>query len=89
MVDRARRVSDAVARPVRTAVQGGVGWVATEFIDAFLWDMDDRQYGISVIVLGSVISWFQNLAENHFEVGFMRDVPERDPKVVDTDGGTK
>jgi hypothetical protein len=79
-------VSDAVARPARTGLQGGAGWVVAEFIDAFLWDMDDRQYGIAVVVLGSVISWIQNTVENHYGKGLLRQVPEPDPPVVDDRG---
>jgi hypothetical protein len=79
----AKRVSDSVARPIRGAIQGGAGWVGTEFIDAFLWDMNDRQYGIAVIVLGTLFSWIQNLTENRLGMAILRDVPEVDPKVVD------
>ena len=69
-------VSQAVARPVRTGVQGGVGWVVAEFIDAFLWNMDERQYGILIVLVTMVAGWIQVLAENHFGKAFLREIPE-------------
>lgn len=69
----ATQVKSALARPVRTATQGGAGWVATEFVDAFLWNMSERQYGIAVVVLGTLIGWIQVLVENKVGVGFLRE----------------
>ena len=80
-------VTDKVARPVRTGAQGSVGWVLTEFIDAFFWDMNDRQYGIAVILLTVVISWIQVLVENKSGKSFLRRIPECTTPVVDNDGG--
>lgn len=76
-------VSEVVARPIRGGIQGGAGWVATEGIDAFLWDMNDRQYGIAVVILGIVISFIQNLAENHWGKAFLRDLPDTPQPVVE------
>jgi hypothetical protein len=76
-------VSTSVANPVRTGLQGGAAWVVTEGIDAFLYDMDDRQYGVALVGLAMVFSFIQNVAENHFGVGLFRRVPEPDQPVVD------
>ena len=79
-------VKDAVGRPIRSGLQGGVGWVLTEAIDAFLWDMDDRQYGVSVIILGAVASFIQNTYEDHIGKGLLRKVPAPDAPIPDPGG---
>lgn len=82
----ATKVSEAVARPVRGAVQGGAGWVVTEFIDAFFWDMNDRQYGILVVAAGAVLSYIQNKLEERAGVALLRDLPPKPQPVVEHDG---
>lgn len=77
------KVSDAVARPTRGVLQGGAGWVVTEGIDAFLWDMNDRQYGIAVIILGALVSFIQNTVENRAGVAILRDLPPKPQPVVE------
>lgn len=79
-------VKDAIARPIRSAGQGGVGWVLTEAIDAFVWNMDDRQYGVSVIILGAVASFVQNTWEDHTGKGLLRKVPAPDAPVPEPGG---
>lgn len=70
------QVSEAIARPVRTLVQAAPAGVITEFIDAFLWDMSDRQYAALVVLLTLVISFGQNAWENSRGKGlFLRNVP--------------
>ena len=76
-------VNDTAARTVRGGIQGSAGWVATEFIDAFFWNMNDRQYGILVVVLGVIIGFVQNVAENHFGVAFLKEIPQPDQPIVD------
>lgn len=76
--------SQAVARPVRTAVQGGLGFAVTEFIDAFgIYDMDERQYGACAVILTVVFSGAQTLVENLWGKGFLRQVPGPDVEVVE------
>ncbi len=76
-------ISDAVARPVRTATQGGLGWLIVEFIDAFLWNMDERQYGAAVALLTVIISWVQTQVENRAGTAFLREMPPREVDVVE------
>lgn len=82
------KVSEALARPVRTGVQGSAGWVGTEFIDAFIYNMNDRQYGIMVVVLTIAFGWIQVLAENYFGKALLRKVPAPQVPVVDGDGAS-
>lgn len=77
------RVSEAIARPTRTALQGTPAWVITEFADSWLYDMSDRQYGAAVLLLTMIISYIQTTVENRRGVGFMRDVPPTTAAVVD------
>lgn len=79
------KVSDAVARPIRTAAQGGTGWLVVEFIDAFLYDMTDRQYGIAVALATVILSWGQNLLENKFGAALLRELPTKGVDVVEKD----
>lgn len=71
------RVSEAVARPARTGVQGGVAWAILEFISAYeLYDFTERQLIVTTVVLTAVVSYLQNAFENHRSKGlFLRDVP--------------
>lgn len=67
----------AAKRPIRTATQGAPAWILTEAIDSMLWDMDDRQYGVMVLLLTMVISYAQTAIENWHGSGFLRDdLPE-------------
>lgn len=79
-----KTVSTTLANPVRTGVQGGLAWGVTEFLDAFnIVEMDDRQYGVSLLLLTIVFSFVQNLGENYLGVAFLRRVPEPKQPVVD------
>lgn len=64
----------AVARPLRTAIQASPAWVITECIDAFIYDMSDRQFGALMGLLLVLVSWTQVLVENKAGVGLFRDV---------------
>lgn len=70
-------VSEVVARPARTAIQSGPGWVIIEVIEAYdLYDFTDRQYGVTLLILTVLASVIQNAVENHRGKGlFLRSVP--------------
>lgn len=53
----------SIVRPVRTAVQLAPAAVITEFADAFIYDMNDKQYAALAGVLLLVFSYSQNLYE--------------------------
>lgn len=69
------RASAAITRPTRTAIQATPALVLTEFVDAFLYDLNEPQYGALVGLLTVVISWAQTLTENRLGKGLLRDVP--------------
>lgn len=77
-------ISEAIARPVRTAVQGGPAWVITEFVDAWFYDMSDRQYGVLVLLLTMLIGYIQTAVENAKGKGFLRAVPSAKVPIADT-----
>lgn len=84
MTRKARKtVSEVLARPLRTAPQGGGAWAVTEFIDAFIHNMDDRQYGILVVLLTIFFSYAQTAIENYKGKAFLRQVPPLKVPVVD------
>lgn len=75
-------VSDVVARPVRSAAQGSVAWIAVELVDSFFYNLDERQYGVLVAALTVVFGWVQVLVENKVGVGFFRK-PEPPPRQLE------
>lgn len=64
----------ALKRPIRTAIQASPAWAITECIDAFLYDMSDRQFGALMGLLLVLFSWIQVLVENKVGAGLFRDV---------------
>lgn len=85
MPDKTTTVSEAVARPVRTAVQMAPSAVATELIDIFLYDMDERGYMAVFAALTLLFGWIQTAVENYNGKGFLRNVPPVTSPVVDND----
>ena len=79
----ANTINEVVARPARTAAQAAPAWVITEFIDAFIWNMDDRQYGAAVALLTMILSYGLAAYENYSGKGFLRRVPPKEVPVVD------
>ena len=62
----------SVANATRTAVQAGPAWVVTEFTDAWIYDMNDRQFGALVALLLLIFAFIQPLVENYFGRALMR-----------------
>lgn len=70
------KVSDAVARPVRTAIQMTPAAVVTECIDVFITDLDERGYMAAFAALTLLFGYIQNARENAKGRGWwLRDVP--------------
>ena len=63
-------------RPVRTGTQGVVSLAFVEFIDAFFFNFDDRQYGALVVFLTIVLGWLQVAIENKTGKTFLRTANE-------------
>lgn len=59
------RVSEAIARPARTAIQAAPAAAITEFVDAFFYDMADKQYAALLVMLTLMFGWAQALYENN------------------------
>ena len=78
-------ISQAVARPARTLTQLTASAVVTEFVDAFLHDMTDRQYASLLGLLTLVFGYAQVLVEDHIGKGFLRkpQPPEQPVEVVE------
>lgn len=70
-------VSEAVARPARTAIQSTPAFAVIEILEAFeVYNFTDRQYGITLMVLTAIVSFVQNAAENsRGKAFFLRTVP--------------
>lgn len=64
----------SVAGPVRTAVQFVPAYVITEFIDAFFYDFNEKQYAALAGVLLVGFSWAQNFVESRKGISFMSQV---------------
>lgn len=81
-----KRVSEALARPIRTGMQATPAWVITEGIDALVWDMTDRQFGAVMGILTLVIGWVQVTVENAKGKAILRAVPPKQAPVIDPAG---
>lgn len=79
------RVSDAVARPARTAIQGGAGYAVAELVDSFV-GLEDSQVFWLAAVLTLAFSYVQTLVENYLGAGLLRQVPPTTAPVVDEAG---
>lgn len=80
------KVPDTVARPVRGAAQGATSYIVVEFVDSFLYDMNDKQYGAAVALLAILFSFIQVVVENYMGKAVLRTIPEPDAKVIDEGG---
>lgn len=83
MPDQNTTVNEAVARPVRTAVQMAPAAVVTELLDIFVIDFDERGYMAVFAALTLVFSFIQTTFENSKGIGFLRNVPPVVAPVVD------
>lgn len=72
MPENNSKVSRAVAGPVRTAVQLVPSAIITEFVDAFFFNFDERQYTAFAGMLLLLFSWGQNLYESKSGKSFLR-----------------
>ena len=79
------RITESVARPVRGLGQGGVGYLIIDCLDEFTtWEPTTRQYGLAVLLVGSIVSFIQNTGENRgWFKAILRTVPPTEAEVVD------
>ena len=69
-------VKDSVARPVRTGGQLIASGVVTEFTDAFIYDMNEKQYAALLGMLTLVFGFIQVTVENWKGKAILRELPE-------------
>ncbi len=62
----------SVANATRTVVQAGPAWIIIEFIDAGIYDMTDRLFAASVLLLTMIFSFIMPLIENKLGRALMR-----------------
>ena len=67
--------NSSLVNPVRTGVQAVPAMVITEAVDAFLYDMSDRQYLALAALLLLVFSWIQALVELKMGRAFLKESP--------------
>lgn len=79
----ARTVSEVVARPIRTAAQATPSWIITEFVDAWIYDMSERQFAATVLLLTMLAAYAQAAVENAAGRGWLRAVPPKTVPVVE------
>jgi hypothetical protein len=83
MTDTTTKVSDSVARPVRTVVQMTPAAIICEIVDTTFWNMDERQYTAIFAGLTLLIGFLQVHFENSTGKAFLRNVPPKNVPVVD------
>jgi uncharacterized membrane protein YidH (DUF202 family) len=79
-------VSEAIARPTRTALQLGAGTVLTELVDSFVTDLTTQQYGALVAGITLALSCLQAAVENRTGKALLRSVPPREVPVAEDAG---
>lgn len=58
------KVGPVAAPVVRTAGQGGAAWMVMEAIEAYdLYQFDERQWSITLLIATTFLSWLQNTIE--------------------------
>lgn len=62
-----------VARPARTAGQGTLSLALVEFLDAFIYSMNEQQYGAAVVLLTIIFSWLMAFVENKLGLQVLAD----------------
>lgn len=75
------RISEPKARTVRTAIQASPALAIVEGIDAWYYDMNDRQYGVSVILLTMLFSFLQTTYEDYKGRALLRESNVSSPVV--------
>lgn len=76
-------VNEAIARPVRTGPQAVIAFAIVEFIDSFINDLTEKQYGAAVGLLVLILAGVQVLLENWSGKAFFRRVPPETVPVVE------
>jgi hypothetical protein len=78
-------VPQKLARPARTAGQGGLAYALVEVIDSFGADFTTRQYGAILLLLTIVIGYLQIMVEDGLGKGLLRKIPGPEVQVVEQD----
>lgn len=66
------RVNEAIARPARTTPQAVVAFAIVEFIDSFINNLTEQQYGAAVGLLVIILAGVQILIERGVGAAFLR-----------------
>lgn len=77
------RVSETIARPARTGPQAVVAFATVEFIDSFVRDLTEKQYGAAVGLLVLILAGVQVMIENGVGKAIFRAVPPKHVPVKD------
>lgn len=77
-----RRVPTALARPARTAGQGGLGYALMAAIQSF-HHFTPEQYGALLLLFTIIFGWVQVTVENRLGKAILRDVPSRTAPLTD------
>lgn len=72
MGTKSTRVNEVIARPARTAPQAGVAFALVEFIDSFINDLSEKQYGAAVSLLVILFAAVQVALERGIGTAFLR-----------------
>ena len=81
--------SPKIARPTRTALQGGAGYLVAQFVDEVIYDMSPAGVLLLALILTPVVSFLQTAVEDYFGKALLRDIPEPDAPVADTARGER
>lgn len=85
MSESRARVSEAVARPVRSAAQMVPAAVVTDLVDSFVNELSTKQYSALFAGLTLLFGFLQVLYENHSGNALLRNVPPVEVPVVENE----
>lgn len=69
------KITEKLARPGRTAGQGGLAFAIVEVVDSFGADFTTRQYGALLLLLTLVVSFIQVSVEDGLGKAVLRTIP--------------
>lgn len=75
-----------VARPARTAGQGGLAYAIVETLDAFGAEFTTRQYGALVLLGTIIVGFLQVVLEDRLGVALLRKMPPAEVDAVERSG---
>lgn len=80
---RKKHAPEKLARPTRTALQGGAGGALAVLIDETFYDLTDAGLMALALVLTTFIGWVQVTIEDYTGRALLRSIPPTEVPIVE------